>query len=506
MLLTHSGWLLLILLQVYYVTGHRFPEKIEKAAVRTVNQNGHQVPVSRGRYADYLPRLDAKDKPIREVSSWYTGNQKYSHSTLNRMLQCVDRDENHFTSGVLFLLNISGIDKEMLEILCAWSENHENEDWFKVRTNRNAYKRGKYPKDFGRYGFEQVGSLVRVVNNSIYYDWPWGRERLSYYSFARDIVASHPDSSTAGGSDSGHAVGKTTPKKMKHNRSQRASSSLVPIAETQMLPVYIGKGVNFHLLLLQAAVSIVSDLPDSVFGIGGERSSIPYDLPFPVLSLAGQVGHGDISWPFYEMFASESELYHTLLSKLSGSSRDSRDGVLDGCCGQAPWDQRVEKVAFFGSYRRVRHVVMDQAVLRPDLFDVSISASSTQATASEGSGSIHLDTELTHVKSWNPRSETSDSYDAKSKGNNRAPYIRNGTIPGGKSFIEPLLHRGRRDYSPGKYKYILSMGYRHGSTGRLAYLLAHSGAVILIPDSPMKYHFSAHLKPWVHYVPLVYNG
>ena len=50
------------------------------------------------------------------------------------------------------------------------------------------------------------------------------------------------------------------------------------------------------------------------------------------------------------------------------------------------------------------------------------------------------------------------------------------------------------------------MGYESSTTGRLAWLLAHSGAVVLLPRSPFLYHFSARLLPWVHYVPLLYTS
>jgi len=66
------------------------------------------------------------------------------------------------------------------------------------------------------------------------------------------------------------------------------------------------------------------------------------------------------------------------------------------------------------------------------------------------------------------------------------------------------------------------------TSGRLAHLLAHSGAVVLMQEAGFNYHFrytlltelgtalqhsyytrmlydSARLQPWVHYVPLAYN-
>ena len=43
-------------------------------------------------------------------------------------------------------------------------------------------------------------------------------------------------------------------------------------------------------------------------------------------------------------------------------------------------------------------------------------------------------------------------------------------------------------------------------SGRLAQLIAHSGAVVLLQQSEMNYHFSMRLTPWVHYVPLTYSA
>jgi hypothetical protein len=55
-------------------------------------------------------------------------------------------------------------------------------------------------------------------------------------------------------------------------------------------------------------------------------------------------------------------------------------------------------------------------------------------------------------------------------------------------------------------KIFLSSGIEgRASSGRLASMLAYSGAVVLLQLSEFEYHFSARLKPWVHYVPLTYR-
>ena len=60
-------------------------------------------------------------------------------------------------------------------------------------------------------------------------------------------------------------------------------------------------------------------------------------------------------------------------------------------------------------------------------------------------------------------------------------------------------------YDPHAFKYLLVVDGLTATSGRLADLLAHSGAVILLQESLYQYHFSNALKPWVHYVPITYN-
>ena len=63
-------------------------------------------------------------------------------------------------------------------------------------------------------------------------------------------------------------------------------------------------------------------------------------------------------------------------------------------------------------------------------------------------------------------------------------------------------------YEPNHYKYIIVLlgSSAMSTSGRLAHLIAHSGAVILLQSSSFSYHFSTRLKPWVHYIPLTYSG
>ena len=82
----------------------------------------------------------------------------------------------------------------------------------------------------------------------------------------------------------------------------------------------------------------------------------------------------------------------------------------------------------------------------------------------------------------------------------------NHTEPGYVSFLANITRNESTSYIPGHYKYIVVVGIVPSTSGRLARLLAHSGAVILLPKSAFVYHFSARLVPWVHYVPLAYSS
>ena len=55
------------------------------------------------------------------------------------------------------------------------------------------------------------------------------------------------------------------------------------------------------------------------------------------------------------------------------------------------------------------------------------------------------------------------------------------------------------------YRYLLVLAGQTAAD-RLPTFLAHSGAVILLQQTDFLYPFSARLQPWVHYVPIAYNG
>lgn len=147
---------------------------------------------------------------------------------------------------------------------------------------------------------------------------------------------------------------------------------------------------------------------------------------------------------------------------------------------------RLNKAAFYGRLTDIRVFAMDAATLRPDLID-----------AGWPTGGV--------LRSWNPLS-TEKSWISGSNPN-PLEYQDNITTPGYLSSL--LTHKLSKsmEYLSKKYKYIIVVNGHSGlaSTERLLTVLAHSGAVILLQTADTEYHFSARLKPWVHYVPIAYN-
>ena len=117
---------------------------------------------------------------------------------------------------------------------------------------------------------------------------------------------------------------------------------------------------------------------------------------------------------------------------------------------------------------------------------------------------LFLDTGWKYFTSWNAKSrEPNVQHSADLL---KVAKEANHTAPGFVSFVKNITREDQASYKPGHYKYVVVVGIELAPTGRLAHVLAHSGAVILLAKSAFFYHFSARLRPWVHYVPLAYSS
>ena len=152
---------------------------------------------------------------------------------------------------------------------------------------------------------------------------------------------------------------------------------------------------------------------------------------------------------------------------------------------------------FHGNLGRIRQVLFDLAALRPDLI--------------EARWTYHWGTY--EMKAWNPRSTENPLSQRKLEQDPTYPgelpgLPTNWTTIGYLQNILPLKTNTLMSPEVGSFKFVVVLlGLQEGyaTADRLAELLAHSGAVILLQESSFRYHFSHFLQPWVHYVPLSHS-
>lgn len=158
--------------------------------------------------------------------------------------------------------------------------------------------------------------LLRVKDNSLYYDWPWCNER-----FKKD-----------------HAM-------------------------------YVAR-IRDNYSLISMVLSLINDLGDSFFFFGGERPSISWLLTIPFFSFAPSLGTGDLPFPWFESYRDE---FHRNRLATEANNNDSDEFYQRY---HTKWHDRIPKAAFYASYDGVlarQLIYYGQAALRPDLFDVQFS-------------------------------------------------------------------------------------------------------------------------------------
>lgn len=245
-----------------------------------------------------------------------------------------------------------------------------------------------------------------------------------------------------------------------------------------------------HLALIEYISAKASDMPNATFFMGTEQPFLPWNVPFPAFSPTAQLGYGNIPWPWMESVRDAYKVSFMSRRENMGSGANN-ETVIEHLTGQLPWAERLSKAAYFGSWSPIRQYAFDAATADPDLFDVAFGLSDAEK-----------------IFPVNPtlREEPVTSKDAEE-------FFRHPTSPsnseqpaGSAKALLPFAKS--RPYQPGHYKYVVVMLAMDGAatSGRLAELLAHSGAVILLQEGALRYHFSARLIPWVHYVPLSYSS
>lgn len=228
------------------------------------------------------------------------------------------------------------------------------------------------------------------------------------------------------------------------------------------------------LNLFQHVVYKINDLKDIVFFFTEESSHSFYNFPLPIFTETPSLFSMDIPIPWTSEYLKEFSYaepeYHSL---------SLHDFI----------NNRNPKASFFtGALTHIRQIVFDFAIVRPDLLDVGYLG-----------GLDDL------VQNWNPEID---------EPTNENIFQEDIDITSDEStigYIKSLFrfHKPQAvDYLAAKYKYIIVIAGQDGLAlaDRLPWIIAHSGAVVLLQTTAMEYHFSARLKPWIHYVPISYNS
>jgi len=249
---------------------------------------------------------------------------------------------------------------------------------------------------------------------------------------------------------------------------------------------------NF-LRLFGGVLEKVSDIRDCVF------IAVSFDYPlftpsFPLASFT----HGprltspEIPYPWSLLFNDEVVYHqlryhgkysgqdvHTDISKKNFSPSGPHESVLSlSPHNDSQWAQREAKAAHFGTLWFTNHgisrqVVLDLAQKYPDFID-------SKWTKALG------------PSAYKPRlNGDPDQHDGGHYENDIASSRLKDSVP-----LEEYMR---------KYKYLVVLAGQ-STSGRLATFFSHSGAVVLMQETDLVYHFSARLRPWVHFVPLSYSG
>lgn len=412
-----------------------------------------QEPVSRGRIYQ-LGGLAA-----------LTEEAKVSLSELKRVLQCAgDEPDIVGDRGTLHILKIAPPSRETVRLVSVWAETgcdtwqQCHELLAKFDKKEEGYGEGsRQSRDSGKMTSPFQVRLLRVSNGSLAYDWPFDNKKR--FAGLRDFVPT-------------------------------------------------------NLFLLHAVLGKVRDLGDSVFFFGQEVAFLPFHVPFFAFSNSPSMRHADMPWPWRAHQAAEVSLYREYVKDArraeSTSSPKNLTAMLHELANHgdvynspdvSAWRQRKNKAAFYGAMSSLRHVFFDVAIANPSLFDVG------------WTGAVNS-------KPWNPLSDEAEfPYDdlrrhyEKDRDFSTPGYLK--TLLKSHQFEGHDVHLFSSSRSAGpppetstlhKYLVVLVGGSGFASADRLASMMLHSGAVLLLQKHDFEYHFSSRIKPWVHYVPLTYSA
>ena len=374
---------------------------------------------------------------------------RVSSAEFKRILQCPRfTPDLNGDSGILHILKLVPTTRDILKAVCAWMETgcenwkicqEKSIDEMTEATNGNLDEKDLQGKTASPYQTK----LLRVINGTLFYDWPWGRGRFDKKSF------------------------------------------------------------NYFPILW--VLERVKDLGNSVFFMAEEIDvlpylSPPYNIPIPLFSYSPKIGSNDMPWMWSKPYLEERSHYDKIVIELERDPSIAKSAITPAFVANIinvstenrrskndiPWAKKIPKAAFTGGCTIVRQIVFDIALTRPDLLSVTWTGTSG-------------------IRAWNPSSREPDV------GDNLSYFGTAKNASAQIGYLQPLLgmkENGAVLHDKGSYKYLIVMSGHGGysTADRLLPFLLYSGSTVLMAVSDRKYHFSMRIKPWVHYVPLAYNG
>jgi hypothetical protein len=259
--------------------------------------------------------------------------------------------------------------------------------------------------------------------------------------------------------------------------------------ESHQIELGFGGMGLFHTIL-----KYVNDIGDNIFFYGCEHATLPWNIASPFLSYSPAVGYNHIPFPWKEAHMSEERAYQGAIN----TAKDPTNLTDEDFHMHIPfksWEDRENKAAFFASLHPSRNIFFEFGRLYPEHFSMGTDCTQNQNSA----------------PSFNPADRdvpflTKEQLENGHRYNDSQPQNDSSTI----GLASNILYYCDKPstYSPGHFKYVIvPVGINElAGSGRLAFLLAHSGAVILLREGFPRHFFSACLKPWVHYVPLSFSG
>ena len=306
-----------------------YPKSVMTYSVRNDTHSGR--PVSRGREATLQ------------------GDRRYNLSEYREILQCsATHSDLYGIGGALALARFIPLTADTLKLTAAFMES-DCQLWHGCRAKVVNYMSGKYPAKIinsRALGQHSASKMFRVMNGSLYYDWPWGMERFDVKSRDR----------------------------------------------------------NYKIPLLDV-MKKVTNFPDSVFFVGGEGVILPPNIPVPHIcsSPAGRTS-SDIPglWnvPFLmERHRNANKQYLSIYEEhenkmiLNQNAVNQKPSIPNKTRGKKSqkaqndniisWEYRIDKAAFYGSAGNsfglshpslARQIVYDLSIDYPDHIDAKYSS------------------------------------------------------------------------------------------------------------------------------------